>query len=173
MALLFENVGCTRCGGGGHYSYCQMYGTTCFKCGGSGRQLTKRGRAAADYFRSLQTVKAADVKFGDCVRVDGIPGMSATTYCRVDCMYTQLRSGSSTRDGVTVHHNHLYLTGETPKGERYGLGTFPDQEVRLVPTKAQKAEQIAKAVAYQATLTKTGTVAKRAAAPVEAGAAAA
>src|SRR5260370_38124710 len=25
---------CPRCGGSGHYSYCQMYGTTCFQCRG-------------------------------------------------------------------------------------------------------------------------------------------
>lgn len=36
---------CTRCGGGGHYSYNQMYGTTCFKCHGSGYQDTKPTKA--------------------------------------------------------------------------------------------------------------------------------
>jgi len=25
---------CSRCGGSGHYSYNQMYGTVCFKCNG-------------------------------------------------------------------------------------------------------------------------------------------
>lgn len=30
---------CERCGGCGHYSYCQMYGTTCFGCGGSGKSV--------------------------------------------------------------------------------------------------------------------------------------
>ncbi len=30
---------CGRCGGGGHYSYCQMHGTTCFGCGGTGKVL--------------------------------------------------------------------------------------------------------------------------------------
>ena len=32
---------CTRCGGSGHYSYCQTHGTTCFGCGGSGKGLPK------------------------------------------------------------------------------------------------------------------------------------
>lgn len=27
---------CGRCGGSGHFSYCQRFGTTCFGCGGSG-----------------------------------------------------------------------------------------------------------------------------------------
>lgn len=32
---------CTRCGGSGHYSYCQMHGTTCFGCNGTGRGMPK------------------------------------------------------------------------------------------------------------------------------------
>lgn len=40
IALGHETV-CSRCGGGGHYSYCQMYGTRCFQCGGSGKVATK------------------------------------------------------------------------------------------------------------------------------------
>ncbi len=32
---------CGRCGGSGHYSYCPMYGTTCFKCMGCGKQARK------------------------------------------------------------------------------------------------------------------------------------
>jgi hypothetical protein len=40
IALGHEAV-CSRCGGCGNFSYCQMYGTTCFKCGGSGKTATK------------------------------------------------------------------------------------------------------------------------------------
>jgi len=32
---------CHRCGGSGHFSYCQMHGTTCFQCGGTGRVRVK------------------------------------------------------------------------------------------------------------------------------------
>ena len=32
---------CSRCGGGGSYSYCRTHGTTCFKCGGSGVQMPR------------------------------------------------------------------------------------------------------------------------------------
>lgn len=32
---------CNRCGGGGEYSYCQSYGTTCFGCAGLGVQIPK------------------------------------------------------------------------------------------------------------------------------------
>lgn len=164
MATVFETESCTRCGGCGRYSYCEMYGDRCFKCGGSGRQLTKRGKAASDFLRKLRTVKARDVQIGDYIRVDGTPGFSKTTWAKVETIYTRLRSGTSTVDGVTTVHNHLHLDGTTAKGESYSYGTFPDCDVRLVPTKAQAAEQIAQALAYQATLTKAGTVAKRRAA---------
>lgn len=41
LAALGHNVICNRCGGSGSYSYCQMYGTTCFGCGGSGGKAPK------------------------------------------------------------------------------------------------------------------------------------
>jgi hypothetical protein len=164
MASIFETKTCSRCGGSGSYSYCQMYGSTCFGCSGSGRQLTKRGKAAAAFLRSLRTVKASAVNFGDAVLIEGCPGFSKTTYIRVDEMHTQLRSGSSRQpDGTRKTYNHLFLEGSTPKGERSGLGTFPDADVRLVPTKAQAAAQIAQALAYQATLTQAGKPRQRAA----------
>lgn len=43
--LMGWNKPCTRCGGSGHYSYCQRFGTTCFKCDGNKLQTvtpTKR-----------------------------------------------------------------------------------------------------------------------------------
>jgi len=40
VALGHFNV-CGRCGGSGHYSYCQRYGTTCFGCSGSGKSAVK------------------------------------------------------------------------------------------------------------------------------------
>lgn len=35
------SVTCSRCGGCGNYSYCQMHGTTCFDCNGTGRGMPK------------------------------------------------------------------------------------------------------------------------------------
>jgi hypothetical protein len=32
---------CSRCGGGGHYSYNQITGTRCFGCDGSGREIVR------------------------------------------------------------------------------------------------------------------------------------
>jgi hypothetical protein len=35
------NGSCTRCGGSGEHSFCPMYGTTCFKCWGSGTVVVR------------------------------------------------------------------------------------------------------------------------------------
>lgn len=32
----YNLINCPRCLGTGHYSYCTMYGNTCFKCNGVG-----------------------------------------------------------------------------------------------------------------------------------------
>lgn len=158
---VFETKACSRCGGSGRYSYCQTHGSTCFGCGGSGQTLTKRGKAASLFLRSLRTVKGADVKLGDCVLVEGVAGFSRATYVRVDSMYTRINSCKSLQpDGSWKSFSHLHLDGVTPKGERYGVSTFPDMDVRLVPTRAVAAEQVAKALAFQATLTQAGTVNK-------------
>lgn len=76
VKVSFETTECSRCGGCGRYSWCQRYGDTCFKCGGTGRQLSRRGAAA--YKRSEawkaehRTYKAvADLVAGDRIVVDG------------------------------------------------------------------------------------------------------
>lgn len=52
---MFETTKCSRCMGSGHYSRCEMYGTTCFGCHGTGKVLSKRGRAALARFVVLTT----------------------------------------------------------------------------------------------------------------------
>ena len=42
----YQTEPCSRCGGGGEYSYCQMHGSRCFKCGGHGVQLTRTAKRA-------------------------------------------------------------------------------------------------------------------------------
>lgn len=53
--LVFETKVCGRCGGTGQYSYCQQWGTTCFNCGGSGKGLTTRGKAAREVAEQVLT----------------------------------------------------------------------------------------------------------------------
>lgn len=63
--LLFEHTECSRCGGTGEHSYCYEHGTRCFKCSGSGWELTKRGQAAQNYFNELITKPVSEIKPGD------------------------------------------------------------------------------------------------------------
>ena len=67
----FEIQDCTRCGGSGRYSYCQMYGDTCFKCGGTGVILTRRGNAAFSYYRNLFETQASNIVAGSYIRFNG------------------------------------------------------------------------------------------------------
>jgi len=41
LVALGYTVVCGRCCGSGRYSYCQMYGDTCFGCSGSGKKLAR------------------------------------------------------------------------------------------------------------------------------------
>src|SRR6267154_1203214 len=79
---VFETQTCTRCGGGGHFSYCQMWGTVCFKCHGKGRIYTTRGRIAVEYFKQLRSKPLKDFKVGDLIWMeDGI--FRASRFLRV------------------------------------------------------------------------------------------
>lgn len=51
LIALGHSTTCGRCGGGGQYSYCQMYGTTCFGCRGSGNVATKLTKKLLDTVR--------------------------------------------------------------------------------------------------------------------------
>lgn len=163
MARL-ESVVCGRCGGTGHYSYCSMYGTVCFGCGGSGRKLTKRGRAAAVYMESLRMKKASEVELGEWIVMEGIPGYSASKLLKVETIETMLKSYGTVEGGVTTWHPGLRFTGVTKEGkeESYGLGGT-EMEVMMGRTKAERLAHLEMALAYQETLTKSGTPKKRAA----------
>lgn len=72
MTYKYETQPCTRCGGSGHYSYCSAYGTVCFKCSGSGKQLTRAGDKARRKFEEVTRIAwskpVAEVEVGDRVK---------------------------------------------------------------------------------------------------------
>src|SRR5262249_29965177 len=83
MATAFETMTCGRCGGTGHYSYCQRFGMVCFGCGGRKVVLTKRGAAAAAFYRaSLPTVAIEDLKIGQQFR-DGALTVGGDPYSTI------------------------------------------------------------------------------------------
>jgi hypothetical protein len=81
--VAYEQATCGRCGGSGHYSYCQMYGTVCFKCQGRKTVTTKRGAKAADTYAAIKaavlSVPTSRLRVGMQVFVDNpaIAGLSA------------------------------------------------------------------------------------------------
>jgi hypothetical protein len=141
--LLFEHRPCTRCGGSGNYSYCQMYGTTCFGCGGSGAQLTKRGKVAQVWLTEKRKVKVAELKVGDEFWFDSIfgPGWVKVT------------------EPWTAEANQI--VGIDKKGQSVAYGNSGGEMVRKRMTNEQARALKAEALAFQATLTKAGTVRKR------------
>lgn len=158
----FETEPCPRCGGSGTYSRCEMWGTTCFECGyakgipGTGRRYTKRGKAARDFYASLRPVKrAADLVPGDRAKVQGYKG-----YLAVEAVTPAAGSVSWTVDGVKQTSEGRGYLDVAFKGITYGC-VAPDYTFKMAWTAEEQAAALAKALAYQATLTKAGTVAKR------------
>ena len=138
-ATMLETEVCSRCGGSGRYSYCQMYGDRCFKCFGKGNVLTKRGKVANDYLRSIRSKRADQIVAGDVIRDDGIPGFSGAQWCTVL---------SVVADGGKV----TISTNVTTFG-----GWSGDSVFRVRQNKEDSARTFRMALEYQATLTKTGT----------------
>lgn len=159
--LLFENQTCSRCGGGGQYSYCQMYGTRCFKCGGDGVTLTKRGKAAQLWFNAKKRKPAKDVKVGDRIVYDGVPGFSASAVVIVDFVGYRENGGSKyLKDGEW--HSHYSVDGVGAKdGKRYSIGGFEDSDIKMHVWGEAKAALVVEAKAYEASLTKAGKVRKK------------
>lgn len=137
----FEHVTCSRCGGCGHYSYCPMYGTRCFKCGGAGWVLTKRGQAAYNMFAESLNVPAGELVVGDLLHHDGFftgrAGFHRITEIEHDGERVVLHTAAC------VHHD------------------FPTSMVRKGWSAEDKSAKLEAALAYQATLTKAGTPRKR------------
>jgi hypothetical protein len=152
-----ERVTCSRCGGSGNYSYCQRYGTTCFKCGGAKVVYTKRGAAAAAYLNALLSKPARELKAGDVIKglavtTEGVAGQWETVQV--------VRPQSMELDGYAIVDGKPYiapgaLTIETNKCQYTGVR--PDEVYRVAADKATKSAAVDKALEYQDTLTKAGT----------------
>ena len=153
LTVAFETETCSRCGGSGRYSFCQMYGDMCFKCSGKGKVYTMRAMAALAYGRELRTVKTSEVQIGWLLYemaspLGGKAGWHVVTNSALsNCTWR-------TQDGK----EGSYWLLETSEG---GLNTFPESPVQAVPNRERLAEVKALSLAYQATLTKAGKVAKR------------
>lgn len=146
---LFEHRPCGRCGGSGHYSYCPGHGTRCFGCGGSGITYTTRGARAAAYLEKLLTVTTAQLEVGRKVRYTSVTiggGAVYTTWATVESV-TQREDYPDTYHVVVAERN----------GDKCTISASADTEWRIMPKQHEFDSANADALAYQNTLTKTGT----------------
>ena len=141
----FEWKLCSRCGGCGKYSFNMRHGSVCYGCGGKGWQFTKRGAAAKDFYNKFFTVDIRDLRVGDKIWESGVT-FGGDVYYRW-MIVTEI---------VSVDPTHIrFLDGKDPV-DSHGGSTF-----RIRPrSEAARLEAIAAALAYQETLTQTGTVRK-------------
>ena len=148
----FESEPCSRCGGTGRYSYCQMYGTMCFKCSGRKRLLTTRGKAAyAYYVASLPTKRLNEIAVGDLVAI------RPTERYRVAEVWVE--TGSGCVDPATGKvRPHIAIRSE--KLGSYHFATL-DEVVTIWPSWEVRKQLWLAAMDYQATLTKQGKPRKR------------
>ena len=147
---IFESATCGRCGGSGNYSFNLVNGTRCFGCGGAGVKLTKRGAAAKAFYIESQQVSVADLKPGMFVWDDMFGKVSKF----LPVLEVKESDSYAVRNGVRYNYINIIT-------KRCWHGVFADSKVRAVRDEAQRQEQLAAALAYQATLTKMGKPSSR------------
>lgn len=158
-----ESETCSRCGGSGHYSRCEWYGTTCFRCRGRKITYTKRGDAALRYLQALRSKPAREFAVGDLFWLEGVPGFTKSAFhkvieIKVHTAAEKIAKGhrSWTNNIEVPQKDSLVLVAEKTRYECDG-----ETIIRKGCTVEEKAATAAQALAYQATLTKTGKVAKK------------
>lgn len=153
----FEIETCSRCGGSGTYSYCQTYGTTCFKCSGRKVMLTKRGAVAYEYFQDLMSAPFETLKEGDQF-FDKSCGWQ-TLKSAVPLTVDNAESWSTVNGVRVVMEGALQVVSSSKSGTltSYHKAGVP---IRVHHTAEAKSPKLAKAIEYQSTLTANGKVRK-------------
>lgn len=150
--LGFEVKTCSRCGGSGQYSYNQIDGSRCYGCNGDKIQHTKRGKAAKLFYVESLKLMPENIKVGQ--RIDNGCGK----YTVAEIVGVE-QSGAYIKNGVAIPMEWLVFISAQGTRVSVQMG-YP---VKLVPQGEEKARLVAAALAYQDTLTATGTPRKRAA----------
>jgi hypothetical protein len=150
---MFETETCGRCCGSGKYSFNLMHGDRCYGCGGTGLRFTKRGLAAKNFFAQSMKRAAGDIKVGEYIKTWVVLGgrdvwcvVESITECPLNKGMLQIDI-KSTKSGKGMH-----------------WGVWACSEIVSVRSQAELDEKKAAALAYQATLGKSGKPLKRLAA---------
>lgn len=148
MKTAFETEVCSRCNGTGRHSFNGEH-SICYKCDGKndGKALTKRGAAAKAYYLAKFQVAASTVVVGDLISIDA-------TKLRVKSI--EVKPQTMKINGKPVEGNAITFFAET-----HSIQVGECSTVRRFPSTEENEAAIADALAYQATLTKAGTVRAR------------
>ena len=157
-----ETEVCGRCGGSGHYSYCQMYGTRCFGCHGSGKKYTKRGFAALQYLKGLLSKRYDQVAVGDTIKAGGCTnsGVPYDMWAKV----VEIRHYDNSRNSGSINGVPMVMRSdllEIQTNKVTVCGVAPESIVECLHKTDFVLETAKQAKAYEATLTKTGKPRKR------------
>lgn len=141
---------CSRCSGSGHFSFHSERGTTCFKCHGSGTTLTKRGAAARVFMNSLLTKKkiARDLAVGDSALIFSSNFGVQKSFQKVVAVKTRVDDCGREVTTISTDRRSFPLT-------------MSSREEIVVATGVSSGDALAKAIEFQATLTKSGKPSKR------------
>lgn len=166
-AVKLESKVCSRCGGEGKlWHFSNVHGGVCFKCNGAKNILTKRGSAANTYLLALRSKRAGDLKPGDTVREETMAGPCNFIRCWMTVESVVVKTLENWRGGCLVDGKPFIAPGTLSvvltNAKFGGLSTeyHEDKLVRVACSAEFKAATLRQALAYQATLTKSGTPTK-------------
>ena len=156
--LLFEAKVCSRCGGCGNYSFNLMHGTRCFKCGGRGWVLTKRGRVAQEFYGWLRERKLSQLQPGDVItQLDGL-GLCYGRNIQYRCEVKSVEHLTGAEAGYVDQPNLSCWKVTHNRGSLTGFDTTTEQVV--LPEELRKVA-VAAALAFQSELNENGKFPKR------------
>jgi hypothetical protein len=118
--VTYEMKTCGRCGGSGNYSYCAMYGTRCFKCGGSKRVLSAAGAKASKavkvFIAAHFSVPVEALVVGDRIKVESVTRTIASIATDGGSKYGIGKDAA----GNTIWEDYVTLTFTKPVPSAFG-----------------------------------------------------
>lgn len=153
--LKYDIESCSRCGGSGHYSSCQMYGTTCFKCHGKTTTLTRAAAKAAvavqEFIAAHFSVAVGSLVVGDRIKLP-VEGVTRT----VVAIERRPRSCSNSKDanGEPVWKDGITLTFNKPVRSAFGAYSSYGIQADALVVKAVAGADWDRVIAFARTIKK-------------------
>ena len=111
--ITYETEACSRCGGGGRYSFNLLDGDKCYGCGGTGQTYTRNGRranlAVKKFILEQFGRRADEVELGQRVRLAGDRGYRRVLAISVPVRVRDGKLEQLNEDCLTLHTKHVQL----------------------------------------------------------------